>query len=270
MATVKLMSRTRHLFFRLIVAVLALGAISYGALWAYVEYEAHRAESMLAELSRVQIGDTEGSILALTGRYGGFKWTPQPLSPREQWVDKQEYDYEVTRQCDYKYELGVSPFGTTVGRVGRLAQSLRAVREVISTRLQPLLGLRDWGIVGELSIRSGRVQSISAMTLFEGRSEWLGHEWKLAEGMPRYGMPARAYAIGAAHLTMANSGGEMITNFLTPRASDEEVDAAHKFNSKCLTSIEGCHGLCDATPRPLAYLKQHPDAVWNIIPPQCN
>jgi hypothetical protein len=132
----------------------------------------------------------------------------------------------VTRQCDYKYELGVSPFGT---RVGRLAQALRAAREVIPTRLQPLLGLRDWGIVAELSIRSGRVQSVSAMTLFEGRSEWLGHKWELAEGMPRYGMPARAYAIGAAHLTMANGGGEMITNFLTPRASDEEVDAAHKF-----------------------------------------
>jgi hypothetical protein len=173
----------------------------------------------------------------------------------------------VTRQCDYKYELGVSPFGT---RVGRLAQALRAAREVIPTRLQPLLGLRDWGIVAELSIRSGRVQSVSAMTLFEGRSEWLGHKWELAEGMPRYGMPARAYAIGAAHLTMANGGGEMITNFLTPRASDEEVDAAHKFNSKCLTGIKGCHGLCDAAPRPLAYLKQHPDAVWNIIPPQCN
>lgn len=51
------MWRTRHLFSRLILAVLALGAVCYGSLWAYVEYEAHRAESMLAELSRVQIGD---------------------------------------------------------------------------------------------------------------------------------------------------------------------------------------------------------------------
>ena len=264
------MSRTRRLLLRLIVAVLALGAVCGGSLWAYVEYEAHHAESMLADLSRVQIGDTEGSVLAVTGRYGGFKWTPEPLSPREQWIDKEGYDYEVTRQCDYKFELGVSPFWATFGRVGRLAQALRGARGVVPTRLQPLLGLRDWGIVAELSIRSGRVQSVSAMTLFEGRSEWLGHEWELAEGMPRYGMPARAYAIGAAHLTMANGGGEMISNFITPRASDEEIDAAHKFNSKCLTSIEGCHGLCDAAPRPLAYLKQHPDAVWNIIPPQCN
>jgi hypothetical protein len=231
------MSRTRHLLLRIIVAVLALCAVCCVSLWAYVEYEAYRAESMLAELSRVEIGDTEGSVLGLSGRYGGFKWTPERLSPKEQWIDKEEYDYEVTRQCDYRYELGVSPFGTTIGRVGRLAQVLRAARGVIPTRLQPLLGLRDWGTVAELSIRSGRVQSVSAMTLFEGRSEWLGHKWELAEGMPRYGMPARAYNIGASHLTMANSGGEMITNFLTPRASDKEVDAAHKFNSKCLTSI---------------------------------
>ncbi len=142
-------------------------------------------------LSRVQIGDMEASILALTGRYGGFKWTPEPLSPREHWIDKEEYDYEVTRQSDYKYEIGVSPFGTTVARVGRLAQAVRAAREVVPTRLQPFFGLRDWGTVAELSIRSGRVYSVSAMTLFEGRFEWLGHKWELAEGMPRYGMPAR-------------------------------------------------------------------------------
>jgi len=61
---------------------------------------------MLAELSRVQVGDIEASVLALTGRYGGFKWTPEPLPPREQWIDKEEYDYEVTRQTDYKYEQG--------------------------------------------------------------------------------------------------------------------------------------------------------------------
>src|SRR5579864_3582059 len=224
------MSRTRHLLLGLMVAVLALGAVSYGALWAYVEFEAHRAESMLAELRRVQVGDAEGSVLALTGRYSGFKWTPEPLSPRERWPDKQEYDYEATRQCDYKYELGVSPFGTTVARAGRLAQALRAAREVVPTHLRPWLGLRDWGITAELSVRGGHVQSVSAMTLFEGRSEWLGHEWELSEGMPRYAMPARAYAIGLTHLSMANGGGVMISNFITPRASDEEIDVAHRFD----------------------------------------
>jgi hypothetical protein len=260
------MARTRHLFLRLTVALLALGTISYGALWAYVEYEAHRAKSLLAELSRVQIDDSETSVLALTGRFGGgFKWTPEPLSPRQQWVDKEEYDYEVARQCDYKYEVGVSPFGT----FARPVQTLRAVREVIPTRVQPLLGLRDWGVIAELSIRNGRVQSVSAMTIFEGHSGWLGHKWELAEGMPRYGMPERAYAIGAAHLTIPNGGGVMIENYLTPRASGEEVEAAHTFNTECLTSTRGCDGLCELAPRALEYLKESPDRAWNIIPPKC-
>lgn len=264
------MSRTRHLFWTLIVGVLTLGAVSYGALWVYAECEVYRAKTMLAELSRVRVGDTEASILGLTTRYGGFKWTPEPLSAREQWVDKEEYDYQATRQSDYKYELGLSPFGTTVAHSARLAHALRAGREVIPERLRPLLGLRDWGITAELSIRGGRVYAVSAMTLFEGRCEWIGYKWELADGMPRFDMPAREYAIGAAHLTMAPSGGEIITNFYTPRASDEEVFTAHTFNSKCLTSVRGCDGLCDAAPRPLAYLRQHPDAVWNIVPPQCN
>lgn len=264
------MSLTRHLLLTLTVGVLALGAVVYGSLWAYAEYEAYRAKSMLAELSLVRIGDTEASILTLTSRYGGFKWTPEPLSPRETWIDKQEYDYQVTRQCDYKYELGVSPFGSTVAHVGRLTHALRSGRKAIPERLQPLFGLRDWGITAELSIRSGRVYAVSAMTLFESCCEWLGYKWELEDGMPRSRMPAREYAIGAAHLSMAPRGGEMITNFYTPRASNEEVAAAHTFNSKCLTSVRGCDGLCSAAPLPLEYLKQHPDAAWNIIPPRCN
>jgi hypothetical protein len=96
------MSRARRLFLRLIVAVLALGAVCFGSLWVYAEYEAHRAESILAELSRAQIGDTEGSGLALTGRYGGFKWTPEPSSAREQWIDKH-------RSCPCKERKGGHP-----------------------------------------------------------------------------------------------------------------------------------------------------------------
>jgi hypothetical protein len=266
----KTMSKTRRLFWSFIVAVLTLSAVCYGSLWAYDEYEAYRAKSMLAELSLVKIGDPEASILAVTTRYGGFKWIPEPLSPRENWIDKEEYAYEVTRQSDYKYELGLSPFGTTVAHSARLARALRSAKEVIPERLRPLLGLRDWGITAEFSIRGGRVYAVSAMTLFEGRCEWLGHKWELASDMPRFGMPAREYAIGAAHLTMWPNGGEMITNFYTSRASDEEVATAQSFNPKCLTSVRGCDGFCDAAPRPLAYLRQHADAVWNIIPPRCN
>jgi hypothetical protein len=264
------MSHGRAIALRLVVVALLVVAALWGSLRGYAEYKAHRAKSLQVEASRVKIGDSEESILALTSRYGGFKWTPAPLPPKEQWIDKDEYDYQVNLQSDYRYELGISPFGTAAAPVGRWTQTLRAARERVPLHLRPLLGLRDWDTVVELSIRRGIVQSVSTMTLVEGRSGWLGHSWELAERMPRSYMPARAYAIGAAHLTMADGGGEMIQNFLTPKASREEVEVARKFNAECLISISGCDGLCDVAPRALAYLKHHPDAVWNIIPPQCH
>jgi hypothetical protein len=61
----------------------------------------------------------------------------------------------------------------------------------------------------------------------------------------------------------------MIMNYVTPEASGEERATARQFNAGCLTNIKGCDGLCDVAPRALKYLKQHPDAVWNIIAPKC-
>jgi hypothetical protein len=225
---------------------------------------------MLAEASQVLVGNTEASVLPLVKRYGGYKWVPEQLPPKEQWIDKDEYDYQANLLSDYKYELGISPFGTTTLKAGRLTQAMRAARESVPAHLRSVLGMRDWGTVVELAIRNNRVQSVSAMALVEGRSEWLGHRWQVAEGMPRHDMRPQAYAIGAANLTMEDGGGMMIENFFTPRASEEEVESARQFNAGCLTSMRGCNGLCDVAPRSLEYLKQHPDVAWNIIPPKCH
>jgi hypothetical protein len=163
------MLRTLHFWSRFVLAVLVLAAAVFGSLRAYVEYEAHRAGSMLAEASRVQIGDREGSVLAMVQRYDGFRWTPEPLPPKEQWIDKDEYDYQRSLLSDHKYELAISPFGSFAYRVGRLPEAIRAGREAIPMRLRPVLGMGDWSTRVELSIREGRVQSLSAMTFVEGR-----------------------------------------------------------------------------------------------------
>jgi hypothetical protein len=263
------MSRARTVALWFLGTTLVIVAAFWGLLWTYAQYNSHRAKSLLADASRVHIGDTEASILALTGRYTGFKWTPEPLPPREQWIDKDEYDYQVKEQCDYRYELGVSPFGISVASpASQWTRTLRTARGRVPEQLRPLLGLRDWGTTVSIAMRKGRVQSVSAMTLVEGRSRWLGHSWELAERMPRSNMPARAYAIGAAHLTMADGGGQMVENYFTPTASKQEMEAARKFNDRCLTSLSGC-GLCDVSQRALKYLEDHPDAAWNIIPPKC-
>jgi hypothetical protein len=239
-------------------------------MWAYVRYEAHRARVMLTEVSQVHLGDTETSILPLVQRYGAFKWTPDPLSPKEEWIDKDEYEYQQERRSDYQYEMEISPFGTVVHRDSRLTQALRAVRATVSAHLRPALGMRDWGTVAVLSVRGSRVQSVSAMTLVESRrSRWVGHRWELAERMPHHYMHQRLYAVGAAFLTMPGGGEMMIENYFTPKSSEEEARTARQFNIGCLTSIKGCDGLCDVAPRAIEYVKRHPDAAWNIIPPKC-
>jgi hypothetical protein len=263
------MSRRSTLGLRFVIVALLIVVAAWGSMWAYAGYEDHRAKLMLAEVSRVHVGDAEASVLPLVQRYGGFKWTLEPLSPREDWLDKDEYDYQKNRASDYKYELGLSPFGTTNRQTSRLTQAMRAIRAAIPERIRPVVGMRDWGTGAELSIRGGRVQSVEAMTLFTASSGWLGHKWELAEGMPHLGMPPQAYAIGVAHLTMDEGGGTMIENFFTPKASEHEVGVARQFNTGCLISIKGCDGLCDVAPRALEYLKKHPDAAWNIIPPKC-
>jgi len=95
-----------------VVIVLGVAAL-WCSLWAYVGYERRRAVSLFTEASRVRVGDTEASILPLLGHHGGHKWMTEPLPPKEQWIDKDEYDYQVNRVSDYSYVLGISPFGTS-------------------------------------------------------------------------------------------------------------------------------------------------------------
>lgn len=265
--------RTRHIFLWFGIYTLLLAIALYGLALAYAEYQAHRARTLLAESARVQIGDSEGSVLQLVRRYGGFSWTPDPLGPKENWIDKDEYEYQKSLLNDYKYEIALSPFGTISRPPGRKYRVIGAIQREIDAMpsdLQGMLGMHLWVTTVELSIRNGQVQSISAMTQLEGRNGWLGHQWSLAKGMPHHDMQPRTYLIGAAFLTTGDGGGTAIENFFTPRASAEEVQAARNFNSECLTRLRVCAGLCELAPNTLRYLAQHPDVAWNIIPPKCH
>ncbi len=73
------MSRVRTLALRFVLVAFVIVAAFCGLLRTYAQYNAHRAKSLLADASTVHIGDTEESVLALTRRYEGFKWTPEPL-----------------------------------------------------------------------------------------------------------------------------------------------------------------------------------------------
>ncbi len=263
------MSRWGTLGLRIVMVGFLLTVAALCSMWAYAGYEAHRASVMLTEVSQVRLGDSESSVIPLVQRYGGFKWTPDPLPLKEDWLDKDEFDYQQNRVSDYRHALQISPFGTYSVRASRLVQAMRKVRSAVPERLRPMLGMRDWFVDGELSVRGGRVQSVLAVTIFAGRSEWLGQSWELSKGMPQHDMRQRSSAIGSGALTMGVGGGATIDNFFKPEASEEEAEAARQFNTGCLTSIKGCSGFRDVAPHALEYLKQHPNTAWNIIPPTC-
>lgn len=61
---------------RVIIAAAIVATVLCALAWNYTAYKASRAKSLLAEASRVRIGDSEESVLALVQRYGGFKWEP--------------------------------------------------------------------------------------------------------------------------------------------------------------------------------------------------
>ena len=265
--------RARHVGLRLLVAMLATAAVLLLSMRAYVAYEFHRATSMLKEASRVQVGDAEATVLPLVKRYGGFKWSPDSLGAKEDWLDKEEYDYQKELISDYSYELGASPFGLTSSGMGqgqhRITQAIRTAMNKTPSQLRTVLGMRDWGAEIVMTIRGSRVQSVSAIVLVEGRTNWLGHEWSFANAMPERRIRTRVFVVRSVALEMPSNGGALIQNIFTPQASAEEVQVARKFNSSCLTSLRGCDGFCDFIPGIVEYLKQHPAAAGNIIPPKC-
>jgi len=229
---------------------------------------------MLAAASSIRIGATESTILPLVQKYRGYKWTPEPLSAPESWVDRAEYDYQKSIRCDHKYSMEMSPFGLlatggTFGQRTRTTLAIRAVMNVIPARLRGAIGLRDWGAGVDLSTRDGRIQSIRGTLLVEGRSNWLGHEWRYAAEMPDHRLRGRAFTIDSGILEMENNGGMLVQDIFTPDATAEQSDVARELDVACLGSFRGCAGLCDIAPRTVEYARLHPDAAGNPVLPKC-
>jgi hypothetical protein len=270
--------RVRRLALRFVISAVTALFLFILLIRVYVEYEAHRAKTMLAEVARVRIGDSESSVLQLVKQYDGFKWVPetkQRLGPREDWLDNEEYEFRLRSMSDFAYSLEITPWDfpnlarAMEGKERRSEKILRAVISAIPSFVRPYLGMRDWVVRVDLSVKEGHVSEVAMTAILEGKNQWLGHDWVLATEMPHVDMPSRTYLIGAAFLSMADGGGNSVENFLTPAALSEQIEAAHGFNAACLTSIRGCSGLCELSPRTIRYLEKHPEAAYNIVAPKC-
>ncbi|MGE5112138.1 MAG: hypothetical protein ACM3JB_14845 [Acidobacteriaceae bacterium] len=271
-------ARVRRVALKVALALAALLLLFILLVHAYVDYEAHRAKEMLAEAARVRIGDSEASVSQFVKKYDGLKWVPETkerLGPRENWLDKEEYKLRLRSLSDFAYSLEANPWGfpnlarAMEGKERRTDKILRAVMANIPSRLRQYLLMRDWVVGVELSFKDSQVSRVSMTALVEGHDQWLGHQWVLATEMPHLDMPPRTYVIGAAFLSMADGVGNSVENFLTPAALSEQTEAAHGFNTACLTSIRGCSGSCESSLRTIQYLEKHPEAAYNIATPNC-
>lgn len=258
---------------RLIVTVIGTAVVLAVSLRAYVAYEIHRATSLLEEASRAQVGDDETAVLPMVKQYRGFRWAPNSLGAKEDWIEKEEYDYHKEIASDYRYDLEVSPLNLIPSDLEwdqhRITQAIRTATRYTPLRLRAALGMRDWGTDVGFAIRGSRIQSVEVMVLVEGRTRWHEYERKFVSAMPERRMQGKAFIVESGSLEMGDKGGDVVQNLFTPRASNEEIALSRKFNAACFTSLRGCKGFCELIPRTLEYLKQHPDAAGSFDPPKC-
>ena len=264
---------------RVIIAVAIVATVLCTIAWSYTAYKTSRAKSLLAEASRVRIGDSEASVLALVQRYGGVKWEPPgttrtTMSPRENWVDKSDYDRALRTYPDYIYSIPVNPWGFPTfapesDSRRRLAGVLWSATDVIPASIRAPFGLRHWLSEVDIDIRDGRVSKISGMVLVEGRSRWLNHEWSLVSEMPREPMQSRAYTTEPMNILMRTDRSRGLRNIVTPQASEQETEAAHLWNTACLTSLRSCTDRCELSPTAFRYMTNHPDVSRDSWEPTC-
>lgn len=263
-------ARTRRLTLGVIVVT---GLLCLGA-WSYTAYQARRASSMLAQASRLRIGDSEASALPLVSRYRGRKWAPPgstrgTLSPREDWIDTEQYKRAIRVYPDHVYSIEINPWGfPSFAPSSRLEKALRIAINTIPRAVRSPLGLRDWASAVDVRIRDGRVSEVEGIAFVEGRSRWLNHSWYL--GNERRGEPLPLpYAIEPLDVLMREGRSRGIRNLITPQASYEQAEAAHVWNTACVVSLRACRDLCELSPRAFQYWKTHPAPSGTMWNPTC-
>lgn len=227
-----------------IILVLVVGGccLLYAGAKILLVIEARRAASLLKQLNKVQIGQSDSALSSLMNyeypaselRDAGNAHTQillvdpwhlrRPFS-RYEWVDR--YVHEAVFGIDHSRRR---------------------------------LGVRVWYVAGGVQFEQGKVRGVGAELVVEGKNEWLLASWNRVTEMPAYQIkdykerglysPAmERYLVRWTHLHMGPAEtGEGIRNWITPSATEVEQHAARTINLECLTSVSGCSTLCDLMP----------------------
>jgi hypothetical protein len=130
---------------------------------------------------------------------------------------------------DYEYSIQVNPWGLpTLAPSSKAEKTLRTVMNAIPSEIRSPFGLRDWGSSVEIQIRDGRVSKVGGSLFVEGRSRWLNHSWYLGTEKRNDSLPLRPYTIEPQNVLMREDRSIGLSNLITPQASEEQSEAAHK------------------------------------------
>jgi hypothetical protein len=245
--------------------------IIYCGLRLYTVNLGHRSIALLNEAARIPIGASEDSILPLTVRYGGIKWTLPPHTCDDS-TDKVGCEYQNAHRPDYNYGFALSPFDVMSSRkdlTGRVQRLLSVLMIRTPSEWRDPFALRDWLVDVEISVRAGRVVAVGGYLYVEGRNRWLGNTWRLSAQMPDPDMRQKAYAIDGTFLTFPGNGGAGTVEYLAPAATPEQFKSAQSFNTRCITGLVPCRCLSDLTPLAFQYLGCHPDVGSSIETDDC-
>jgi len=226
-------------------------------LHVYSQTLARKAFSLLSEAATIKVGSTENSIMPFVSRYGGAK-----LHPSTSFEDD-TYDVKGDRQIDgpknlNSYEVKISPFHafTAKGeRTGRLHTALIYLMGHSPNYLRDPLGLRNWLVGVHVRIQDGRVAAVSRIALVEGSNGWLGDDWTHSSELDEANGVSPAYSVETTILEIPPDNGQGLIEWLTPRASSDQVQASNNLNNRCFTGILPCASLRDLKPDVFKYLK---------------
>jgi len=234
--------------------VVGLLAVAVGVLllchvtaWLFLAYQIHRASEMLAEIQRVSVGNSEDSIRPLLKRFGGYRW-----------------DVQLGALEDFNYVLEVNPWRYPTLSNGRE----RPIGTGLNVRLRRALGLRQWLVMSEISIKKQRVVAVQAETYVEGKTMWLGTSWRLSEKPREFERdPAAEYVqwppepnldfVSPGILEMGIGGGTIWEFWVKPSLPTVQHQVAKRWDFGCLDSFRGCDSLCDLLPEATQFFNEH-------------
>jgi hypothetical protein len=196
-----------------------LAVVLYIAALCDEQYAARRGMRIYSQLLSVRLGDTHA-----------------------------EFDRKVpgckTGRADGEYSCMVVPVMQRIERPVDWFLMYSHERIYLWQQIQrQRIGLRDWSLVSQVTIRQGRVSEIETYFMVVGRDQMLGCSWGVKPELNRetfdsHGPSRLSTSLRETYITSSWSGRGYRMEF-TPGSKERDL-RMREINKNCLTSFKGC------------------------------